>query len=260
MKLDHEAFIIDLDGCVYRGNTIIPGADRAISELRRRGKRILFLTNNSTETPEGFARRLRAFGIESDPSLILTSAVATAMYMRRLERGTAYVVGEEGLRLALEGEGFRVVEHGEAESAKYVVSGLDRKLTYAKIAAACSAIFNGARYIATNADPVLPFEGGYLPGAGAILSMISAVTGQKPLVIGKPSKRIISMALRKLGASSARTALVGDVLDIDIMAGKRAGLFSILLLSGVSRREDVEKSRLKPDLVLEDLSKVLDYL
>jgi len=256
-KLDLDAFIFDLDGCIYRGDTAVPGSDKTISALKGKGKKILFLTNNSTRSPEGFSAKLKGLGIDVPPSLILTSAGATAMYMRNLEKGRVFVVGESGLENALEEEGFEIVGEGDALKAKYVVSGLDRAMTYGKVAAACSAIRGGARYIATNEDPVLPHEGGYLPGAGSIVSMIRTATGRRPLVIGKPSKRMMEMALGMLGIRRERTAMVGDTLDLDITAGKRARLFSILVLTGVSRREDVEKSRVKPDLVLESVSDLM---
>ncbi len=223
-KLDLDAFIFDLDGCIYRGDTAVPGSDKAISALKGKGKKILFLTNNSTRAPEGFSEKLKGLGIDAPPSLILTSAGATAMYMRNLEKGRVFVVGESGLENALEEEGFEIVGEGDALKAKYVVSGLDRAMTYGKVAAACSAIRGGAEYIATNEDPVLPHEGGYLPGAGSIVSMIRTATGRRPLVIGKPSKRMMEMALGMLGTRRERTAMVGDTLDLDITAGKRARL------------------------------------
>jgi 4-nitrophenyl phosphatase len=252
-QLDLDAFIFDLDGCIYRGDAPIPGAEKTVSTLRGKGKKVLFLTNNSTRTPEGFSEKLRGFGIDVPPSLILTSAGATAIHMRSLEKGRVFVVGEIGLEEALAKEGFEVVGESCAMKAKYVVSGLDRALTYGKVAAACSAIRGGATYIATNEDPVLPHEGGYLPGAGSIVSMIRTATGRRPLVIGKPSRRMVEMALGLLKTGRDRTAMVGDTLDLDIAAAKRARLFSILVLTGVSGREDVEKSRVKPDLILESV-------
>lgn len=252
-RLDLDAFIFDLDGCIYRGDSAIPGSDKVVSSLLQKGKKILFLTNNSTRTPEGFSDKLRGFGIDVPPSLILTSAGATAMYMRNLERGGVFVVGESGLEDALEREGFEILGEGDAMKAKYVVSGLDRALTYRKVAAACSAIRHGAKHIATNRDPVLPHEGGYLPGAGSIVSMMQTVTGISPLVIGKPSRRMMDMALGLLGTGRERTAMVGDTLDLDITAAKRARLYSILVLTGVSGREDIERSHVKPDLVLESV-------
>jgi HAD superfamily hydrolase (TIGR01457 family) len=257
-RLNFDAFIIDLDGCVYRGETPIPGAGTAIAALMKKGKKILFVTNNSTDTPGGFSKKLRGMGIEVPPSMILTSSVATAIQMRALDRGKVFMIGETGLKEALEGEGFEIVGEGGAGKAEYVVTGLDRALTYGKVAAACSAISRGAKYLATNDDPVLPYEGGYLPGAGAIVSMIRTVTGKRPLVMGKPSKRIITTALGLLKTSRERVAIVGDAIGLDIRAGKRAGLFSILVLTGVSKREDVEKSTIKPDLVLDGIGDLLE--
>ncbi|MBS7288903.1 MAG: hypothetical protein KIH01_09265, partial [Candidatus Freyarchaeota archaeon] len=158
MVMEIRGFLIDLDGCVYRGEKLIEGADLAIKTLKGAGRKILYLTNNSTKTPEEYALKLKRLGIDTDPSEVLTSAVATAAYMRRFERGPCYVVGEEALRVALLNEGFTIVNEDEAKSAKYVVCGLDRHLTYSKLVAACAGVQMGAKFIATNTDPNLPVE------------------------------------------------------------------------------------------------------
>lgn len=251
---DKKGFLFDLDGCIYRGNRMIQGAAETIEHLRKAGKKILFLTNNSTKTPKEYQEKLKGMGLEVGEEEILTSSVATARYLKRLGPGDCYVVGEGGLRSALQENGFRVLEADEARLAKYVVCGLDTSLTYGKLAAACYAIQKGARLIATNTDPNMPVEDGYVPGAGAILSAIVTATGAKPTVIGKPSRRMMNIALGMIGLKSSEVVMVGDTLEIDITAAKVSGMAAILVLSGSANIEDVDRSRIKPDLVLNSVA------
>jgi 4-nitrophenyl phosphatase len=260
MKLDFNAYIFDLDGCIYRGDVLIPGADKVIMKLRAQKRKILFLTNNSTGSPLDYSKKLRGMGIDASPSDILTSSAATAIYMRKLEKGSVYVIGEKALKDAIAAEGFQILGEEDARGAKYVVSGLDRELSYGKVSAACSSILMGAKYLATNADPTLPYEGGYLPGAGAIISMISRVTGRRPSVIGKPSKNMMTLALGILGTDMMNTAIVGDALDIDIKAGKKANLYSILVLTGVTQRRELENNSSQPNLVLNSIQDLMEYI
>lgn len=259
MKLDQKAYVFDLDGCIYQGDEIIPGAEKVLQRLRDQKKKILFLTNNSTGTPFQYAIKLRKLGIEASPDEILTSAIATALYMRRLRRGGVYVIGEAPLKEEISKQGFSIINAEETE-AIYVVSGLDRQLTYDKVSLACKAIFNGARYIATNADPVLPTPQGLKPGAGAVIGMISAVTSVKPIVVGKPSRIIIDLALKMLSTKASETTIVGDGLGTDVLAGKRAGLFTVLVLSGVSGKRELKRSPFQPDLVVKSIRDLERYI
>jgi len=263
-RLHHEAFIFDLDGCIYRGNSVIEGAPEVVEALRGKGRKVLFLTNNSTKTPRQFVEKLACMGIAANDADIMTSSIATAKYLRGrmrgrgrgmgMGRGSCYVVGEEGLCAALRSEGFELLDEGRAAEAAYIVCGLDMKVTYEKLAAACVAIQNGAKFIATNADPNLPVEGGYLPGAGSIVRLIEEATGARPLIIGKPSPRIVRMALERLGTTARKTAKVGDTLNMDIKAGRAAGLLTILVLTGAADRKAVSSSRVKPDIVLDSVA------
>jgi 4-nitrophenyl phosphatase len=260
LKLGFKGFIFDLDGSLYKGDQPIPGAPEAIKALRQRGRRVLFLTNNSTTSVQGYAERLCAMGIDASPEEILTSAVATAAHMHSMKRGGAFIVGEETLESAIADEGFTILGEGRATEAKYVVCGLDRKVTYSKLAAACLALENGAEFIASNADPRLPAESGYLPGAGAIIDAITATTRMKPKVIGKPTRGIIKMALAKMGLARTDVAVVGDALDMDIRAAKNSGMFSILVLTGVTKKEDLVRAKILPDLTLSSVSDITDML
>lgn len=258
MGLDIRGFLIDLDGCVYRGETLIEGADVAIKAMKDAGRKILYLTNNSTKTPEEYASKLRRLGIAADPSEILTSAVATATYMRRFERGPCYVVGEEALRSALLNEGFTFLKEEEAGNAKYVVCGLDMHLTYNKLAAACLGVQKGAKFIATNTDPNLPVEGGFLPGAGSIVGAVRIATGVRPIVVGKPSRYIMDIAISRLGLERNKIAIVGDRIEIDIKAGKVAGIYTILVSGGASYNN--RKVAATPDLTVKSLYELTSLL
>jgi len=255
-KLGFRAFIFDLDGCVFRGSKAIPGAGETISLLRKMGRKVLFLTNNATETPESYSRKLFGMGIPVPPEEIITSAVATALFMRKWKSGRVYMIGEEGLKSALEGAGFTIMGEGASADADYVVCGLDRAVTYHKLAQAGLAIQSGAKFIATNTDPSYPAEEGYLPGAGAISCAITKTTGVKPLIIGKPSKRIMGIALKKAGVKSEEAVIIGDSLETDIRAGINAGVYTILVLTGVTKREDLSRSKNVPDLVLESIADI----
>lgn len=247
-----KGLIIDLDGCVYKGDSLIEGSDEAIEFFRSMGIKILFLTNNSTRTPEEYAEKLTKLGINASPSEIMTSAIATAIYMRRLKRDKCYIIGERALKEAISKEGFEITDDGDL--AKYVICGLDREFNYKKLVEACKAIQKGAKFIATNADPKLPIENGYLPGAGAIVSAIRVATGIKPLIIGKPSKFIINLAIKKLGVDKSSVAIIGDRIDTDIKAGKIVGVFTIL----IEKNKYIE-GRIKPDLTINRLKDLVNY-
>ncbi len=256
-KLRHAAFIFDLDGCLYRGNSVIEGAPEVMEALRRRGREILFLTNNSTKSPKQYVEKLAGMGIAAKEADIMTSSIATAQYMRGIGKGSCYAIGEEGLRAALRSKGFELLDEGRASEAEYMVCGLDMQVSYEKLAAACFAIQNGAKFIATNADPNLPVEGGYLPGAGSIVQAIATATGVKPLIVGKPSSRIMQMSLERLGTAPDMTVMVGDTLNMDIKAGRAAKLFTILVLTGAVTKAAVNASKIKPDIVLESIAELL---
>ncbi len=251
--------LIDLDGCMYRGEQLTEGAKEAIELLKKRGINYLYLTNNSTKSPREFAEKLSRLGVLAKAEEIFTSAQATVLYMERLERKPIYVVGSSYLKQQLLERGFSLVEEDRAELAGYVVVGLDFQLTYQKLAAACLAIQRGAKFIATNPDPNLPLEDHYLPGAGSIVSAIAVATGVKPLVIGKPSKIIVNLALKKLRARKRESAIVGDRLDTDIRAGKAAGIKTILLSHGAIL-PSLEKTRVKPDFVVNSLLSLAERL
>jgi HAD superfamily hydrolase (TIGR01457 family) len=247
--MDFKAFVLDLDGVVYRGSELLPGVEEKIAKLRKRGK-VLFVTNNSTKTRAEYAEKLSALGIEVEEGEIITSAYAAAQYIaEHYRRAGVYVIGEGGLRKELEWRGISVRE----SDCKLVVVGLDRRFTYEKLAMAQHHLLRGAELLATNRDPTLVTERGLIPGAGAIVAAVETASGKKAKLIGKPSKIIGELILRHLKAKPEETLLIGDRLDTDIAMGKALGMRTALVLTGATKREDVDKSRIKPDYVLDRL-------
>ncbi len=244
--------ILDMDGVLYRGHQAVPGAGQFVRMLQERKIPFLLLTNNSTRTPVQYVTRLHGMGIAVAEDDILTSSQATALYLEQVVPAGAgvYVIGEDGLQAAVLEKGYRLVE----EEADVVVVGLDRHLTYDKLRIATLAIRRGARFIGTNPDKTLPTEAGMHPGAGSMLAAVEAATNVTPTVIGKPQTAIFDLALAKLGVGKEGTAVVGDRLDTDILGGYRANLITILVTSGVSTRQDLDGSEVKPDFVFDDLS------
>jgi len=248
-----QGFIIDMDGVLYRGKRPLAGAGEFIELLQAEGTPFLLLTNNSTRTPAQYVDKLRRMGIEVGEEAILTSGQATAMYLERVAPGArVYVIGEEGLQTEIARRGFAIVE----EDVEFVVVGMDTRLTYDKLRIATLAIRRGAAFIGTNPDRTFPAEEGIVPGCGAILAALEAATDVRPLVIGKPQRAIFDLALARMGTDRGATAVLGDRLDTDILGGKEAGLLTILILSGVTSRRDLEGSSVVPDLVFEDLDQL----
>lgn len=253
-----SAFILDMDGVLYLGEAPIKGAAEAVRWLRKRGKRIVFSTNNSAETRGAYVRKLAHMGIAARESEIMTSGFVTALYLRKSSpRAKVYIVGEKGLRSELERAGLKFVSYEKVEEATHVVVGLDRTVNNKKLTGALRALLAGAKFIATNADATYPTEDGLSPGAGAMIGALEGCSGKKPsVVLGKPSPRMIKIALGILHSKPSETAIVGDRLDTDITAGKRAGLTTILVLSGVSKRQDIVKAKgvkIAPDFVIDSI-------
>lgn len=240
-----KGVVLDLDGTVYRGKTEVPGAARFIEQLKEQGMKPLFVTNRSNRTPEHIRAQLNDCRIDCATENILTSAHATVRYIKQ---GTVFCIGEEGLVRALEEAGLTITD----QSPDYVVVGFDRSFTYEKMKKACNLICNGAKYIATNPDKALRIENGVLPGTGAIVAAITAGSGVEPVIIGKPEKLIIEMALDRLGMRKEEVIAVGDNLETDIPAGAQAGVRTALILTGISTREDIAGSPVKPTWIVEN--------
>ena len=244
-----------MDGVIYRENQLIPGARDFVEALILSGVPFIFLTNNSARTPEQVVDKLRAIGIAADPNEVVTSALATAELLGRRGGGRVFVIGQDGVREALAGAGLEILQ-GEPETADLVVVGFDGGATYAKLKTACLLVQRGAKLVATNADSSYPAADGLWPGAGALLSVITTTTGAEPEVIGKPFAPLFEAGLRRGGGG--RPLVVGDRLDTDIEGAARLGWDTMLVLTGVSGRADVEATGVLPTVIAEDVSALLE--
>jgi 4-nitrophenyl phosphatase len=258
-----RGLLIDLDGVIYTGREPIPGAAGFLSEARRHGLQFLLVTNNSTTSPELVAERLCGMHIEVTATEILTSAQAAVAYVAaRAEPGARVrIVGEAGLHQAAEEEGLVIVEDGQT-SADWVIAGLDRAFNYEKLTSATRAIIAGAHFVATNADALLPVEGGQVvPGAGSIVAAIQTATAVMPVVVGKPEPGLFEHGLRRLGGLRPdQVAMIGDRIDTDVVGGQRAGLRTILVLTGVTTPAEAITADPPPDAIAADLAHVADVL
>lgn len=226
----YRAFVLDLDGVVYRGEAPVEGAAEAVEALRRGGRRVVFLTNNSSRTPEAVAEKLRGLGVPASRDDVVTSAQATAAMLDGAR--TAFVIGEEGVRRALAEAGIRVLE-GEPREADAVVVGWDRGVDYGKLRTAAVLVGRGARLVATNTDAAYPAPGGELwPGAGALVAAVETATGVRAVSAGKPERPLFEAAVARAGTRDA--LVVGDRVETDIVGAVRAGLDAALVFSGAA--------------------------
>ena len=256
--LPYTTYLIDLDGVIYRGNELLPGAKAFVHWLEANHKKYLFLTNNSFATGAQILAKLQRLGIATDNAHLLTAGHAAVQYIaRRFHGGTVYVVGEKPLMQLVEAQGLIVASPG-AQQADAIIVGLDRGFDYEKMTHAANAVRAGALFVTINRDPVLPIAGGFIPGCGALAAAIEVSSGVSPEVVGKPEPRLLEEAMRLLGSPPTETVMIGDTLSVDILAGHNAGTHTILVLSGSSSRKDLEKSSLKPDHVYENLADMME--
>jgi 4-nitrophenyl phosphatase len=254
---DMRAAVIDMDGVLWEGDRPLPGLIEFFAALRKRQIRFVLATNNASRTPEQYIDKLARMGVSVTVDEIFTSALATALYLRERSPsgGRIFAIGEDGLTRALSGAGFTLCELYQ-NGANYVVVGMDRGLSWDKLATATLNIRAGATFVGTNPDLTLPTEHGITHGNGAILAALQAATGIAPVVIGKPEPTMYQQALRRLQSDPALTVGIGDRLETDILGAVRAGLPSVLVLSGVSRRADLETITYRPTWVLENIIEV----
>jgi NagD protein len=236
-------YLMDMDGVIVRGDHLVEGAADWIKRLRDSGAKFLILTNNSIYTPRDLEARLRYLGLDVPDGSVYTSALATARFLHsQRPSGTAYAIGEAGLTTALHDEGYILTEH----NPDYVVLGETTSYSFERITRAIRLIMAGARFIATNPDPIGPSEGGLAPATGAVAALIERATGVKPYYVGKPNPLMMRSALRAIEAHSEESVMIGDRMDTDIISGMEAGLETILVLSGVTRREEVDRFSYRP--------------
>lgn len=247
----YEGYLIDLDGTMYRGTESIPDAVEFVNRLKQEGIPYLFVTNNSSKTPGQVADYLNRFGIAAEEKNVFTTSMATVEYLHANYPETSiYVIGEEGLTSALREKGFKF----EEQDPEAVIIGIDRDITYDKLARACLAVRNGALFISTNGDIALPTEKGLLPGNGAITSVISVSTQTDPVFIGKPYPIIMDQALKALGTPKEKTLMIGDNYDTDILAGINFNMDTLLVHTGVTTKEILEHKKRKPTYVVDTLA------
>ncbi len=247
------SFLIDMDGVIYEGHRLIPGAKEFVDRLQNGGNPFLFLTNNSQWTPRDLRHRLNGMGIQVDESAFHTSALATSEFLQSQKPGgSAFVIGGAGLTNAL----YEVGYHLNDRDPDYVVIGDTRRYDYEIIEHAVRLILNGSQFIATNQDVTGPSEYGIQLGCGALVAPIELATGRKPYYVGKPNALMMRTALRKLNAHSGDAFMVGDRMDTDIIGGMEAGMRTILVLSGVSDATTVEGFPYRPHQIFENVGQI----
>lgn len=246
-------YLLDMDGVIYRGNDLIPGADRFVQNLLDTDTPFLFLTNNSQRTRRDVVTKLARLGINVEERHIFTCAMATARFLSAQKAaGTAFVIGEGGLLQALHQNGFSIVDH----DPDFVVVGEGRSVNFEMIETAVRMILNGARLIATNLDPNCPTQSGLRPGCGAIAAMLEVATGQKAFSVGKPSPLMMRAACEELGLSADQTAVIGDTMETDILGGAQMGCRTTLVLTGGTQRSDLRQYAYQPDQVVASIADV----
>ncbi len=256
----YENFIIDMDGVIYRENTPLPHSAEFINFLRERDVKVIFFSNNSTLSRKQYIEKLSNMGIKAREEEIVSSGLITAYCLSKESPGASlYVVGEEGLREELYQREMNLVEVPPYQ-VDGVVVGMDRQFNFKKMSNAMRCILNGASFYGTNPDPSFPTEDGLMPGCGAILASIEVSSGVKPRIFGKPYPESLQFLLEISGFEKEKTVMIGDRLDTDIKLAKDFGLFSILVLTGVSKKEDVDRFSVQPDMVVENLGVLKELL
>ena len=244
-------YLMDMDGVLVREEHLIPGADAFLGELRATGTPFTVLTNNSIRTPRDLRARLLRTGLDVPEESIWTSALATARFLEsQRPEGTAYVVGESGLTTALHDIGYVITD----SDTDYVVLGETRTYSFEAITTAIRLVEQGARFIATNPDATGPSTGGSLPATGAVAALITRATGREPYYVGKPNPLMMRTAMRRMGAHSEDSLMIGDRMDTDVISGMEAGMHTILVLSGISTAASVELYPYRPTLVIESVA------
>jgi NagD protein len=251
------SWLMDMDGVLVHEMAAVSGADRFLARLNELGRPYLLLTNNSIYTRRDLAARLRAGGLEVEEKSIWTSALATAGFLDdQRPGGTAFVVGESGLTTALYQVGYTMTDR----DPDYVVLGETRTYSFERITQAIRLIGEGARFIATNPDSIGPSPSGPLPATGSVAALVTRATGVEPYFVGKPNPLMMRSALNALEAHSETTAMIGDRMDTDIVAGLEAGLETILVLTGVTHAEEAERFPYRPSRIVDSVADLVDEL
>jgi NagD protein len=252
-----DSYLMDMDGVIVHEDQPIPGADEFLRRLQRAGHRFLLLTNNSIYTPRDLTARLAKAGIDVPSEAIWTSALATAQFLaEQRPDGTAFVIGEAGLTTALHAVGYTLTDH----EPDYVVLGETRTYSFERITRGIRLIEGGARFIATNPDPVGPTPQGLLPATGSVAALVSKATGVDPYFVGKPNPLMMRSALRAIDAHSQSTVMIGDRMDTDIVAGIEAGMETILVLSGITDAATAARFPFLPTRIVDSVADLIDEI
>ncbi len=250
-------YIFDLDGTIYLGEKLIPGARETIERLKSLSKKIVYLSNKPLQTREDYASKLTRLGIPTQPEEVINSSLVMARWLSREAPGaTIYVIGEIPLIEEMVRAGFRISER--AGEIQYVIASFDRTFDYRKLNIALQAIKKGARFIATNPDRTCPVEGGEIPDCAAVIGAVEGTAGKKvEAIVGKPSDIMIRVAVDYMGLRPQDCVLVGDRLETDMVMGKKAGMATALVLTGVTNREILKKALIQPDYVWESVAEII---
>ncbi len=248
-----KSYLLDMDGVLLRGNQPVPGAQQFIERLTEAGAKFAVLTNNPMYTPRDLQYRLANAGLSVPAERLFTSAMATAQFLHsQMPKGSAFAIGESGLTSALHDVGYVLTE----QEPDYVVLGETTNYSFERIAKAVRLVAAGARFIATNPDPVGPTDRGIEPACGAMAALIEAATSVKAYFVGKPNPLMMRSALRFLHAHSENTVMVGDRMDTDVIAGVESGLETILVLTGVTQEDEVSRWPYRPTRVLPSVAEI----
>ena len=252
-----RSWLMDMDGVLVHEQSAIPGADRFLERLRAKGLPFLVLTNNSMYTRRDLTARLLTIGLDVPEEAIWTSALATANFLAdQRPGGTAFAIGEAGLTTALHDAGYTLTD----QDPDYVVLGETRTYSFERIAQAIRLVVRGARFIATNPDPTGPTPDGPLPATGSVAALISRASGVDPYFVGKPNPLMMRSALNAIDAHSESAAMVGDRMDTDVVSGLEAGMHTVLVLTGITSREEAERFPYRPSRIVDSIADLIDEL
>ncbi|MEA3238781.1 MAG: HAD-IIA family hydrolase [Candidatus Bipolaricaulota bacterium] len=249
-----NGYLLDLDGTVYLGERLITGATETIAALRKRGRRLVFLTNKPLYSRADYAHKLTRLGIETSEDEVINSSFVLARYLAESAPGAhVYAIGEPPLLAELERAGLALCD--DPEKIEYVIAAFDRTFTYEKLNIGFQAIRRGSHFVATNPDRTCPVEQGEIPDAAGVIAALEATTGKKvEVVVGKPSRHTVDVAIDRLGVTREECAMIGDRLETDMRMARDAGLTGILTLSGVTSRADLAVSKVEPNYVIESIA------
>ncbi|MBI5967242.1 MAG: HAD-IIA family hydrolase [Deltaproteobacteria bacterium] len=255
--LKFSGYIFDLDGTIYRGEKLISGAKETIEKLKILGKRIVYLSNKPLQTREDYAAKLSRLGIPTEPSEVINSSLVMAQWLSKKAPGaTVFIIGEPPLIAEMAQKGFRFSE--EPGEIQFVIASFDRTFNYHKLNIALQAVKRGAHFVATNPDRTCPVEGGEIPDCAAMIGAVEGATGKKvETIVGKPSEIMIQIAVDAMGLHLRDCLLVGDRLETDILMGKKVGMATALVLTGVTNRETLGQSNIQPDYVWESVAEII---